>query len=684
MASYINTNIASLNAQRNLSTSSSALTTSLQRLSSGMRINSAKDDAAGLAISQRMTSQVNGLNQAARNANDGISLAQTAEGALSSIGESLQRLRTLAVQAANSTNSDSDRATIQTEVSSLIEEIGRVSESTEFNGIKLLDGSFQKQAFQVGANANQTINVSVGSASIDKLGATQAASMTASNNGTALSAGDLTLNGVSVPGSSATSDTSSFSGKASSAIAKAAAINSVSAQTGVTAKAEANELGGASMTAASLTGTLSINGVSTASIITTTDATTSRAAVISAINAISGQTGVVASDGGSSAAGVKLTAADGRNITITATTLTSAATGISGIDTTTYGKYTLTSAKDIAVSGNTTNLKNAGVVAGNYSAQTAYASSTTGTAAAFAASDFKINGVAIGASLAASDTASSGNAAAKSASAIAKVAAINAISDQTGVTAKANDNTLAGVAMTGAAATGTISVNGIETASITIGATDKAADRAALMTAINAISGQTGVVAVDGGTDTAGVSLVAADGRNIAISSAALSATNTGISGLAAATTTTYGTFTLSSSKEFTVSAGTTGATTASTGMVNQGTYGAGRSGQSLDKVDVSTAAGANAAIVAIDNAIASVNTSRADLGAIQNRFAATVSTLQSTAENLTAAKSRIVDADFAAETASLTRGQILQQAGTAMLAQANSLPNGVLSLLRG
>jgi flagellin len=147
MASYINTNIASLNAQRNLGMSSSGLTTSLQRLSSGLRINGAKDDAAGLAISQRMSAQVGGLNQAARNANDAISLAQTAEGALSGISDNLQRLRTLAVQAANSTNSDSDRATIQTEVSALVSEIGRVADTTEFNGIKLLNGSFAAQAF---------------------------------------------------------------------------------------------------------------------------------------------------------------------------------------------------------------------------------------------------------------------------------------------------------------------------------------------------------------------------------------------------------------------------------------------------------------------------------------------------------------------------------------------------------
>jgi flagellin len=681
MASYVNTNIASLNAQRNLANSSTGLTTALQRLSSGMRINSAKDDAAGLAISQRMASQINGLDQAGRNANDGISVAQTAEGAMSGIGDNLQRLRTLAVQAANSSNSDSDRSKIQNEVSSLVSEIGRVAGSTQFNGINLLDGSFSNRAFQVGANANQTIAVSIDSVTTDKLGSAQTSALTAANNGTAMVAGDLTINGVSVGGSVSSSDNASYSGNAASAIAKAAAINAVSSQTGVTAKADANEVGGAKMTPSALTGTLKINGVDTASISTTSDAATSRAAVISAINAISGQTGVVASDSGSSAGGVKLTAADGRNITVSATTLTSAATGIAnaGAGTTTYGKFTLTSSKAINVAGNSTNLANAGVVAGTYATQTAYSSSTAGAGAAFAASDFKINGVSVGPSLATTDTASSKNA---SYSAISKVAAINAISSQTGVTATANANNVAGAGQTlvAAAVTGTFQINGIATATVTLSGTDAAADRASTINAINAISGQTGVKAIDGGTSANGISLVAADGRNIDISSSDTSL-NTG-SGIATSGT-NYGTFTLNSAKSFTVDAGSTGVDMSTIGMVKQGTYGAGRSGQSLSSVDVSTADGANKAIVAIDNAIESVNSSRAQLGAIQNRFTSTVATLSSTSENLTNAKSRITDADFAQETAALTRGQILQQAGTAMLAQANQLPQGVLSLLR-
>src|SRR4051812_28887993 len=164
MAATINTNIASLNSQRNLGTSQASLATSLQRLSSGLRINSAKDDAAGLAISERFTSQIRGNNQAARNANDGISLAQTAEGGLSTAGDLLQRVRELAVQSANGSNSASDRKSIQNEVSSLTNELDRVANTTQFNGTNVLDGSLTSTQFQVGANANQVINVGVASA----------------------------------------------------------------------------------------------------------------------------------------------------------------------------------------------------------------------------------------------------------------------------------------------------------------------------------------------------------------------------------------------------------------------------------------------------------------------------------------------------------------------------------------
>src|SRR6185312_10135923 len=159
MAAIINTNVISMNAQRNLNGSQNALATTLQRLSSGLRINGAKDDAAGLAISERMTSQIRGFNQATRNANDGISMSQTAEGALGEIGNNLQRIRELAVQSRNASNSVSDRQALNNEVQQVKSEIDRVASSTSFNGTKLIDGSFTNQSFQVGANVGETISI---------------------------------------------------------------------------------------------------------------------------------------------------------------------------------------------------------------------------------------------------------------------------------------------------------------------------------------------------------------------------------------------------------------------------------------------------------------------------------------------------------------------------------------------
>ncbi len=209
MASVINTNVSSLNTQRNLASSQSALATSIQRLSTGLRVNSAKDDAAGLAISERMSSQVRGLNVAARNANDGISLAQTAEGSLGKVGDMLQRIRELAVQSANATNSQTDRDALNAEVTQLKDEIGRVASTTEFNGTKLLDGSFTAQKFQVGANAGQTIDLSsIANVSLAALGTltppdtttyTQTlGAITPTAFATGIAAGELTVNGVDI------------------------------------------------------------------------------------------------------------------------------------------------------------------------------------------------------------------------------------------------------------------------------------------------------------------------------------------------------------------------------------------------------------------------------------------------------------------------------------------------------
>ena len=232
--SMINTNVMSLNAQRNLATNSASLGTTIQRLSSGLRINSAKDDAAGLAISERFTTQIRGLNQAARNANDGISLAQTAEGALAEVGNNVQRIRELAVQASNGTNSQSDRDALQKEVAQLQSEIQRVAEQTTFNGTKLLDGSFSGVAFQVGANSGETITISsilntqtsaLGGAVTRQTSSVGVSALT--GFATAIAAGDLTINGKDVGAIAAAGSAQERAGQL------AEAINRISAQTGV-------------------------------------------------------------------------------------------------------------------------------------------------------------------------------------------------------------------------------------------------------------------------------------------------------------------------------------------------------------------------------------------------------------------------------------------------------------------
>ena len=255
MTSTINTNINSLNAQRNLAANQASLSTSIERLSSGLRINSAADDAAGLAISERMTSQINGLDQAARNANDGISLSQVAEGALGSATTILQRVRELAVQSANATNTASDRAALNAEVGQLTSELGRIAQTTQFNGQNLLDGSFTSASFQVGANANQTITETTGNFNTNMYGNNRIGSSIATSTGgpgdLAEGTGTIGTNpstAVAATSSQIAADTLTINGTSGSAnvavnagdSAKtvAANINAQSATTGVTATAD--------------------------------------------------------------------------------------------------------------------------------------------------------------------------------------------------------------------------------------------------------------------------------------------------------------------------------------------------------------------------------------------------------------------------------------------------------------
>lgn len=599
MASFINTNIASLNAQRNLTTSQSALNTSLQRLSSGLRINSAKDDAAGLAISERLSSQIGGLNQAVRNANDGISLAQTAEGDLTQIGANLQRIRDLAVQAANASNSASDRAALNNEASQLIDEINRVASASNFNGVKLLDGSFTSQSFQVGANSTSNDQISISSIASAKSSAlgvgsssSYSTSITGGTNGIgSLTSGDLVINGYNIGASS--SDGVSYAAASGSAIAKAAAINAASSQTGVTATVSATKVAGTTVTAsgtAIAAGDIKINGVDIGALAAAGGVAERGAQVAAAVNAKTSQTGVTATFDSTTGA-VALTAADGRNINITKSGNAGSADNVTGL---TVAGFTGAAAGQATTVGGISlaSTSSAGIVLANGGTGTKTGAATTDTNTAISAGDININGIDIGASTA-------GTTAATNAANI--ITAINAKTAQTGVTAS-GDNT--GIILTGANNSGfTLTTKG--TASLTA----------------------TGFAV--------GTTTVSGKGANA--------------SGL---------------------SAGSTAATA---------TVGAG-----VSSVDLTTASGATSALTTIDAALANVNASRASLGAYQNRFASAVSSLNTTTENLTASRSRIRDADFAQETATLTRGQVLQQAGTAILAQANALPQGVLALLRG
>jgi flagellin len=605
MAQVINTNIASLNAQRNLNTSQSSLAVSLNRLSSGLRINSAKDDAAGLAISERFTTQIRGLNQAIRNANDGISLAQTAEGALGETGNSLQRIRELAIQSANSTNSASDRTALNAEAQQLMAEIQRIGQTTQFNSQNILDGTFSSAQFQVGANANQIISFGVDGATTNMLGAYQMSGAAVSSS--AFDGAGFTINGVEVGVSAATSAAGITS---DSATAKATAINSKTNLTGVSASATNSVVGTAPIARAGLTsGALLVNGVAIGAIASSTNAVTQGRNAAAAINVKTGETGVVATADASTGT-LTLAAADGRNIALTSSAATQAgaaaiqnATGLdvsAGSNASGNQVGILTLAAGVTGSGTGLNDHDTVTVGGLTYEFALTASGVTG-------SNVKVDiGVALGATAVAA-----GNLLKAAVQAQYTSGATSVVVSGTGVGLTFTDDKVGG-------------------------------------TTAPSFSSSTGVTTFANTTP----GTAAADGTGV----------------------TTRGTLTLSSPSDFTVGGADVafGGVSAASSSLTQ-----------LSAVDISTVAGANSAIAVLDGAMSQVTSIRADLGAVQNRFASTVANLTTTSENLNAARSRILDTDFAAETANLTRNQILQQAGVAMLAQANALPNTVLSLLK-
>jgi flagellin len=548
MPQIINTNISSLNAQRNLNSSQSANRTSLERLSSGLRINSAKDDAAGLAISTRFTSQIKGLSVAIRNAGDGISLAQTAEGALSSMTSNLQRIRELALQSSNATNSDVDREALNAEAQQLISEITRSGEQANFNGTNLLDGNFNA-SFQIGANRGETVTFGIAELTSSSLGGARSAGISAQGTDSALGNGDLVINGAVVGASVASSDTSSVADQEKSAIAKVAAINAVSDESGVVATVDTNTVAGSIQVAAATSGSIELNGVTIAVATGGVDATADRQSVVAAINARSGETGVIATDEGTLEGGVTLAAADGRNITLgTFDTVTSAATGLAAADTTYTGGFTLTSQESgtpVVLAEGTGDITSAGLAAGTFTANTSSMTTTSRTGAAYdaisslAAGDMEINSVSIGASRDADDTSS--NAVADSStlagSGISIAAAINRSTEVTGVTATVNATVVSGGTATTAAtgtsigAAGDIYINNINVGTVTLTG-DSEQDRGTAIDLINSKSGQTGVVATDSG---GAIDLTAADGRNISVAIDTKAAANIAALGASAA-----------------------------------------------------------------------------------------------------------------------------------------------------
>ena len=853
MAMVINSNIMSLNAQRNLMGSQNDLNTSMERLSSGLRINSAADDAAGLAISSRFDSQVRGLNQAIRNANDGISLINTAEGALQEGTNILQRMRELSIQSANGIYSDDNRASLNAEVEQLKAELTRIAETTSFNGLKILDGTLGDIDLQVGSSANETITLNVGSGyGAEQLGAaeggvssgnfTLAETTSSAQSGVSgtletLTDGALEINGVSIPAALGSYDTVSSSDSGASALSIASSINSVSDQTGVVAEANAASVTLAVNTVASAAlaeGDLVINGVD----ITGTPSAATVDALVATINNFSEDTGVVASvaSGTGTATGTitytTVAGLEGTNIQIESDNNSAAFAndtfaGVTGaVDNTYTGSVTLRSNEAIDVTGFAPT--DFGFTAGAVDANTVNAlqdvssaitaTITVGTASAATASTLEINGYAV--------NWTSSTTAATNASALATE--INKLYETTGVKAEVSGaditltgNTSATLELTTAAGTtGSLTVKDssdgefdasgaalVQNTAVTIDQTDLiamangdltvngyAVDFTSAATtftdtsfsagyasaqftayAINNTDGlnseviataytevNLGAVSAAEASDAFGLSIngnyididnpiVDADANsNITgtlnaafaeaakISDASVGDTINGVSitqtmidessriaGMTASTN-ADGELLISDDQgrniTVAVAAGALVATTPTTTVVNGesifanfdvtqdsaitakgtvaleardgfsvGEIGGDRSalagieagGDSIADINISTQQGANEAIAVIDRAIDSINASRGDLGAASNRLDFTINNLSNVVENAAAARSRIQDADFAAESAALSRAQVLQQAGTAMLAQANAQPQQVLSLLQ-
>lgn len=748
MGLSINTNVMSLNAQRNLGKSQNELSKSMQRLSSGLRINSAKDDAAGLAISDRMTSQIRGLNQAVRNSNDGISLAQTAEGALQESTNILQRMRELAVQSSNDTNSASDRSSLQAEVSQLKQELTRISETTSFNGKNLLDGSMTTAQFQVGANANQTISFGIDSAKAVDLGnnalatdnakgievATfqQSLATTGAENGSSgLAADDLTTVTNGVTGEDLTITDASGATVGTYTVGAGAEMSTVAAaltalDTGITATAS-NQATLTNFGDTAGDGTLTISGEALGAL-TAMDADT----VATAINENTNlqKDGVYAVSDGTK---VDIYNNTGADITVevggTATAAT-ATVDVKGIDAT--AAQTLTS--NIATTTNADSIEIGGSL--NIAMDQGYSLASTGANLLFAGAANAAEtttqagytdttaGNAVGAQTLTivGPEGSSTASVSENATANGIASGINAETATTGVSAEARTT----ATLSGLTADGTVgfTLQGTNETAVNISATVTAADLSSLAQAINDEAGRTGITATLTSSNSS-IELTQAEGYDIKVGdfthSAAVDAhdqATTAVTGTGSAinatgsevsmkvlgnegtagsdetvlydggsktaqdSTVVGGEVTFSSQGSYNVTSNID-ATNAG-GSIFSGALGSANTSvlSSVDNVDITTVTGSADAIKTIDGAIGQIDSIRGDLGAIQNRFESTIANLSNVSENLSAARSRILDADIAQETSNMTKQNILQQAGVSILAQANQAPQLALSLL--
>ncbi len=689
MAMTINTNVMALNAQRNLGKSQGALANSMQRLSSGLRINSAKDDAAGLAISDRMTSQIRGLNQAARNANDGISLAQTAEGALQESTNLLQRMRELAVQSANDTNTASDRKSLNDEVVQLKAELDRIAETTEFNGRKVIDGSLTDAIFQVGANAgeNQTIKFSIESALGEDLSSD--GTVVTAPNGTAvtgtavagsLSAGELIVNGndVGIVAREAQAMAAAISNADSSVTATATNAQSLEftdlavGTTGTYSNIQATAAGAAGLVADDL----NVNGFAiTAS---TGDAT----AIVNAIN--NAGTGVTA--------------------TADNTVINALAAGSGTTVGTADGSTTVSYSFDLEINGTTSSvsidgtgdgialdLTSAGAISdiqddldATFGAGNVLVSAGTTSGLNFTAQNDLAGGTMLLDNIAITGGGTTGGGAADGGlqGVTTTYGTYDLASDTSGGIAISGDGNSGGTAKTGL--TNTVNTyqvvinDGTTDTTVTFDAnTEGNSDGQVTSFEVAAKITAGGVYTASVNADTGNIDIAKTvdDGTNMTLTE---TIATTGLSGngfTSASPDTYYGSVSLDSASDI-VFTGT------AQGSLDAGLTATGSTTTIISNVSVDTRANAYIAIESVDAALTDIDTIRGGLGAVQNRFESTIANLSNVAENLSAARSRILDADIAMETSAMTKMNILQQAGVSILAQANQAPQLALSLL--